>query len=236
MKRFFFIAILLTSTILANGFPAWYYEIEDVKVRKEKFVEILKPMIEFANSEIEKDKKFIKKIFSGDFLLNFHTKTTHNNKMRLLKIAKKYGIDRLYDRKEFFKRVDTVPISLTLAQAAIESAWGNSRFTKIANNIFGQWTYKGDGVIPKNRDDGKTHKIKIFDNLQDSISGYLLNLNTHFAYEEFRELRFKIKSQNEKFDGLIASEALIQYAQTREEYVEMLKSFIESNNLLIYDT
>ena len=235
MKKYLFIMILLTSTIVAKGFPSWYYEIKDVKIKKAKFIEILKPMIEFANTQIEKDKKFIREFFSNDFLLNFNNKTTQERKIKLLKIANKYGIDKLYDREEFFKRIDTVPISLAIAQAAIESAWGSSRFTKIANNIFGQWTFKGKGVVPKKRDNGKKHKIKIFDSLQDSITGYLLNLNTHFAYKEFRDLRYKTKLQNKKFDGLIASNSLIRYSETREKYVKLLKSVIKKNNLIIYD-
>lgn len=226
--------ILLTSTIIANGFPSWYYEIKDVKIKKAKFIEILKPMIDLANSQIEEDKKFIREFFSKEFLLNFNKKMTQDKKINLLKIAKKYGIEKLYNREDFFKKIDTVPVSLAIAQAAIESAWGNSRFTKIANNIFGQWTFKGKGVVPKNRDSGKKHKIKIFDSLQDSITGYLLNLNTHFAYKEFRDLRYKTKSQNKKFDGLIASKTLSMYAETREEYIRLLKQVITKNNLLIY--
>ena len=235
MKRYFFIIVLLTSTIVAKGFPNWYYEIKDVKVKKAKFIEILKPMIEFANAKIEEDKKFVREFFSNNFLLNFNKKTTQESKIKLLEIANKYGIDKLYDKEEFFKRVDTIPTSLALAQAAIESAWGNSRFTKIANNIFGQWTFKGRGIVPKNRDSGKKHKIKIFDSLQDSISGYLLNLNTHFAYKEFRDLRYKTKLQKKKFDGLIASNSLIRYSEIREKYVKLLKRVINKNNLIIYD-
>lgn len=234
MKKVFLFTVF-SITLFAKGFPSWFYDIKDTQVKKETFIEILKPIIEFENSQVSKEREFLKAFFSNDFLMNFHKKVTPFAKDRLVKIAKKYGVKKLFNKKEFFKRVDSVPTSLAIAQAAIESAWGSSRFTKVANNIFGHWTFKGDGITPKNRDEGKKHQIRVFSSLQDSISAYLLNLNTHFAYENFRKLRYKFKSKKKKFDGLVASKTLHRYSEKGEEYIKLLRRVIKKNNLLIYD-
>ena len=93
-------------------------------------------------------------------------------------VAKKYRIKNINDKKEFLIKVNTIPVSLVLAQAALESGWGKSRFVRKANNIFGHWSYSGDGLIPLRRDAKAKHRIKIFKSLQDAIKAYLRNINT----------------------------------------------------------
>ena len=125
-----------------------------------------------------------------------------------------------------------IPPSLALAQAAIESGWGKSYFVKKANNIYGQWTYKGRGIIPRGREEGKKHKIKIFDSLQDSVRGYMHNLNTHNAYKDFRAMREKM---GDNFDGINAANTMISYSGIGQKYIDMLQNMIAREQWYKYD-
>ncbi|MFV0480394.1 MAG: glucosaminidase domain-containing protein [Campylobacteraceae bacterium] len=226
--------ILFTCNIFAGTFSDEFFEITDTQERKEEFVKTLLPLIEEANVNVLKEREFV---------LGFFEKTQKSglkkaNKDELLKItniAKKYNIESIEDRKLFESRVDAVPVSLALTQAALESGWGTSRFTKEANNIFGQWTWSTNenaGIVPENREDGKTHKIRIFKSLQESVNAYILNLNRHDAYKKFRDERAK---HGDGFNGVAAAETMLNYSEIREEYVTLLKRVINGNKFLKYD-
>ena len=85
-------------------------------------------------------------------------------------------------------RMDIIPVSIALAQAANESGWGTSRFALEGNALFGQWTWSKKGISPKNKDPDQSHKILQFQILKASVRAYKNNLNTHNAYQEFREV------------------------------------------------
>lgn len=134
------------------------------------------------------------------------------------------------------RRVDTVPVSLAMAQAAIESGWGTSRFALHGNAIFGQWTTaEGKGLVPSAREEGKTHKVRSFNRLSDSVSAYLLNLNTHPAYAEFREMRQEARRRGETPDGQMLAGGLEAYSEKGGEYVELLRNMIRVNRLGAFD-
>jgi Bax protein len=158
----------------------------------------------------------------------------HKNVGYLISLRNKYGIENLFDRDEYYKRIDVIPTSLALAQAALESGWGKSRFAREANNLFGHWTYSGVGLMPQNRAIGKTHMIRIFGSLQKSVNSYMLNLNTNEAYSLFREKRFKARESDAKFGGMEAASTMINYSEQKEEYIKMLKEMIIQNNLLVF--
>ena len=122
-----------------------------------------------------------------------------------------------------------------LAQAAVESAWGQSRFVSLANNIFGEWTYGKKGIIPENRPEGMHHKIRIFDDLEDSIAAFMLNLNRHRAYHEFRDLRAQYRAKKERFTGLLGSQTMENYSGIGKEYNALLIRTIEVNKWSQYD-
>jgi len=130
---------------------------------------------------------------------------------------------------ELLKRVDAVPTSIILAQGALESSWGSSRFTREGNSIFGMWTWKTKGMVPSRRDEGKTHKVKVYESVLDSVRAYHLTLNRLDSYGEFRQLR------SHTDDPLILAEGLTLYSERGEEYVEDIKKVILSNNLQKYD-
>jgi len=214
------LGLLLMVKILFASFPEYYYNLP-IKKQKVEFKKILLPMIKKENDKILAERKKVIEIFKDPFFM------LNKQKMSvLLTLAKKYKIKDIYDEKEFLKKIDTIPANLILAQGAIESAWGRSYFVKEANNIFGQWDYSGKGMIPRNRDLGKTHTIRIFKTLQDSLAVYMRNLNRNRAYREFRNLRYKYREENKTFTSEDAANTLHRYSELGSEYVRRLKVMI----------
>jgi len=129
-------------------------------------------------------------------------------------------------------RVDTVPAGLALGQAAYESGYGTSRFAREGNSLFGQWTYRGDGIVPgKQRKHLGNHQIKAFDWPFDSVRGYFINLMTHPAYEDFRRIRARLREQGKPLDSLVLADGLMRYSERGQEYVRSLKGMIRHNGL-----
>jgi Bax protein len=230
MKKYLMIILFLYTSLYSSGFPGSYYDIRGVSLQKEKFKEIMLPLINHSNNKIEKERATIKDFFSKSlFMMGLDIEASR----KVFLIAQKYKIKNIYNKREFLNKVNTVPVSLVLAQSAVESAWGKSRFTKVANNIFGQWTYNpAIGVKPKNRDEGKKHFIRKFNNLQESVDAYMLNLNRNRAYKEFRMQREKLGN---KFTGIDGAKTMIKYSGIGHKYIEILISLIQSNNYLIYE-
>ena len=131
--------------------------------------------------------------------------------------------------------MDEVPVSLALAQAAKETGWGTSRFAQEGNALFGQWTWSGEGLKPKDADQNEGHKVMKFNVLQASVRAYQRNLNTHKSYKDFRKARAELRDQGLSLDSLVLSEFLKNYAETGNQYVEVLKKIINQNNLKDFD-
>ena len=223
-------ALLFADTV--KIFSKEYYSIKKSEEQKEKFVEILYPLILKEEENIRKEREFVESFFT-----KFHSVgiVTPNEVKKLKEIAKKYRIKSLYDKEEYLKRVDTIPVSMVLAQAAIESNWGKSRFAREANNLFGEWTWGKKGIIPKNRPEGERYKIRIFDSLEGSIASYMRNLNRHWAYKEFRGARYLAKQMGKQFGGFTASAYLTRYSQLGEKYTLIIKKTIDENEWDLYD-
>ena len=133
--------------------------------------------------------------------------------------------------KELENRIDIIPNSIALAQAAKESGWGTSRFALEGNAIFGQWTWSDKGIEPLNKDKGESHKILKFPILRASVKAYITNLNTHKSYKDFRDKRSEIRKKNKKMKGLDLIHELQNYAQTGKEYTRILEKIIVQNDL-----
>ena len=234
MLKVILVNLLLALCLSAStGLPSSYYKIKDSALQKKRFFEILAPMIEKERQKILDDRAFIQKYFHSGLFGFRHDGLAI---FELIKIKQRYKIDNLYNLDEYLLKVDVVPTSIILAQAALESGWGKSRFVRQANNIFGQWTYSGRGLIPKNRNEGAKHRIKIFDSLQSAISGYLININVGWGYRSLREKRLKLrKEKGDNINGLDLYMEYINYSEIREEYIRRLKLMIVNNNLLEYD-
>jgi Bax protein len=229
LKRLISLALALN---LYGAFPSWYYKVKGTKQQKQAFVEIMLPLIQAENKKIEKLREHLIEIFNDPFYLLDPKKVAF-----LAKVAKIYKIKNITDKEEFLKKVNVIPPSLALAQAAIESGWGKSRFVKEANNIFGHWTYSNKGLAPKSKYDHIKidYSIRIFPSIEASIAAYMKNLNRNPAYKDFRDLRYEYYKNHKKFTGLSAANTMINYSQKKEEYVKMLKHVIESNNWQKYD-
>jgi Bax protein len=143
------------------------------------------------------------------------------------KLSKDY---RTITAEGLLERVDAIPTSIILAQGALESSWGSSRFTREGNSVFGMWTWKTKGIVPSRRDKGRTHKVKAYDDVQESVRAYHLTLNRLDSYEHFRQLR------RQTDDPLIMADGLTLYSERGEAYVDDIKNVILSNNLQKYDS
>jgi Bax protein len=139
-------------------------------------------------------------------------------------------LDALID--DLLYRIDVVPPGLALGQAAYESGYGTSRFAVEGNSLFGQWTYGGDGITPKQKRESKgDYGIKAFDWPFDSVRGYFINLMSHRAYEDFRRLRADLKAAGKPLSSLALADGLLSYSERGQEYVDSLKGMIRVNGL-----
>ena len=201
--------------------------IENTTKRKEFFIQIVLPLILKENNNIRIDRK---RLFS---IIN-KSNNTDLEKKWLDKKYKQYGIPSK-DLSTLKIRMDEVPVSLALAQAAKETGWGTSRFAQEGNALFGQWTWSGEGLKPKDADASQGHKVMRFNVLQASVRAYQRNLNTHSTYKGFRQERAKLRDQGKELDSLILSKFLDQYAETGNQYVEVLQKIIKQNSLQDFD-
>ncbi len=202
-------------------------KIANTKKRKEMFIKIVLPLIVKENNKIRIDRK---RLFT---ILNKNSNTNIEKKW-LQKKYKQYGA-RQNDLSTLKVRMDEIPVSLAIAQAAKETGWGTSRFALKGNALFGQWTWSGEGLKPKNAEEGKDHKVMKFHSLQLSVRAYLRNLNTHSSYRNLRKARTELRNKNKPLDSLILSKHLDKYAETGSQYVEVLQKIIEQNKLKDFD-
>ena len=201
--------------------------IENTSKRKEFFIQIVLPLILKENSNIKIDRK---RLFS---IINKSNNTSLEKKW-LEKKYKQYGVTSK-DLSTLKIRMDEIPVSLALAQAAKETGWGTSRFAQEGNALFGQWTWSGEGLKPKDADKNEGHKVMRFNVLQASVRAYQRNLNTHSTYKGFREERAKLRDEGKPLDSMRLSRFLNKYAETGNQYVEVLQKIIKQNNLQDFD-
>jgi len=220
--------------INATGFPESYYEIKSTKSQKQAFINILKPLIDKSNKKILEERSFVQKFFLQAMNNSFRNMNPNDLK-KLQRLSKKYRIRYLFNKTKYLKRIDIIPAPLALAQGAIESGWGKSRFVRAANNIFGHWTWGEVGIIPLGREEGKTHKIRIFTNLQSSVNEYMLNLNRHSAYQELRDKRYQKRLQGKEITAFEAADTMINYSGLGEKYIEILYKMMKEHNLLYHN-
>jgi Bax protein len=217
----------LVKPVSLTLLPSEIKNIENTKKRKDLFIQIILPLVIKENTNIKLDRR---KLFS---ILN-KSKNVKAEKNWINKKFKQYGVvDK--DLSTLKIRLDEVPISLTIAQAAKETGWGTSRFAQEGNALFGQWTWSGEGIKPAGANDGSTHKVMKFKVLQASVKAYQRNLNTHSSYREFRSVRAELRDKGKELDSLILSEHLDKYAETGKEYVKIIQQIIKQNKLTDFD-
>jgi len=213
--------------IYLTKLPRDLKNIVDTKKKRELFIRIVLPLILDENQKISDDRKKLFKMLKKNF-------NTVGERVWIKRRFKEYKIDD-QDLGTLKMRMDIIPVSIALAQAANESGWGTSRFALEGNALFGQWTWSDNGITPENKDKNKTHKVLQFQILKASVKAYKNNLNTHNAYSEFREARAKLREEGKKLNGLKLTMYLKNYASIGEKYVTILESIITKNSLTDFD-
>ena len=217
----------LVKPIYFTRLPKDLDGIKSVTQKKETFLQILLPLVVAENETILKDRKYLFKILKK----NQSVENTNwiNKKYKKYKVSKK-NVD------ELIEKMDIVPTSIALAQAAKESGWGTSRFALEGNAIFGQWTWNGAGIEPLEKIAGQKHKILKFPLLRASVKAYINNLNSHNGYKSFRKKRLQLRNENKNLSGLDLIHELDNYAQTGKEYTKILEKIIKQNDLDEFET
>ena len=213
----------LVKPIYFTQFPRDLDNLRSVQLKKETFIKIVLPLIVAENEKILDDRKKLKILSEKKFTSDIEKQWLRQN---LLEYKVKKG-----DLDQLMLRMDMIPVSIALAQAAKESGWGTSRFALEGNAIFGQWTWDGQGIAPLKRDDNKKHKILKFPILRASVKAYKNNLNTHKSYSKFREKRKSLRNKKKNITGLDLTDTLKNYAQTGSEYTKILNQIITQNRL-----
>ena len=213
--------------VYLSKLPKDLKKIKSTQKKKDTFIKIVMPLILDENSKILDDRKKLFKILGKQ-------SNTRGEKVWLKRRFKDYQIEK-EDIAELKLRMDVIPTSLAIAQAAKESGWGTSRFALEGNAMFGQWTWGKDGIEPKDKKTNQDHKILKFPMLRSSVKAYMTNLNTHRGYKQFRDVRAELRRKNKKMSGLELVNYLHNYAQTGSEYVKVLEKIIKQNELTDFD-
>lgn len=212
--------------------------ITDIDLKKETFFSFFDSYIAVENQRIldnrEKVQRFANILATGGMLSDQEQKTLDELAAQYrLKDSELSQVD-LVD--ELLVRVDIIPMSLALAQAATESAWGTSRFAREGNNIFGQWCFdEGCGLVPGQRADDASHEVRAFATVEASIRAYLRNLNTNPNYEYLRELRAQMRIKDKPLDSRALAQGLLRYSERGHVYISEIHDIIRINDLLERD-
>ena len=217
----------LVKPIALSLLPEEMKMIESSTKKKNLFIKIILPLVLEENNRIKLDRR---KLFN---VLNKNKNTNLEKKWLNLKF-KQYGVVNK-DLSTLKIRMDEIPVSLAIAQAAKETGWGTSRFALEGNALFGQWTWSGEGIKPAGADNDTSHKVMKFKILKSSVRAYQRNLNTHSSYKDFRLARAELRDNKMKLDSLVLANYLDKYAETGKEYVKILKKIIKQNNLTEFD-
>ncbi len=203
--------------------------------RKAEFFAFMRPLLESQNAQVLKDRQrllelqgkgepgFLTRRWLDDLAASYSVPTTDDEGIRL---------DHETLVAQLLRRVDVVPVSLGLAQAAKESGWGTSRFARQGNNYFGEWCFEaGCGIVPGARAAGRNHEVEAFDSPADSVASYLQNINTHRSYKSFRDARKVQRDRQAPLSSTRLAEELSRYSERRDAYVDEIKQLIISNRL-----
>lgn len=239
--------------VFVNVLPDDFTAMEDMEARKGLFIRMVLPLVLKENERLQtlRDKAFrlAKRLENNpaispeaplspaflspkeaawlkDMSRQYKVKASGSKRK-----AQAYGLRE--QLAELLRRLDEVPASLALAQAAKESGWGGSRFVRQGNALFGQWIFskKGEGIAPLNRPQNATYRIRSFDSLGESVKAYVHNLNTHYSYQSFRLKREALRKNDLRLDGLLLAAGLRNYSILRDAYVKRLRTLMRQNDL-----
>ena len=226
----FAISITLSATFDNDAEAVNFLDYPAGAERKQAFISFLRPLIEEYNLTLLHDRGKLTR-------LRQKAKLNIREKRWLKHISQNYGnasfdADSDADWSRLIYKVDLIPTSLALAQGAMESGWGSSRFSRQGNNYFGQWCYQsGCGLIPKNRNDSARHEVAKYESAHESVISYINNLNKHSAYKELRAIRGQLRKANQVITGHHLAKGLQHYSERGQVYVEEIQTLIRNNKL-----
>jgi Bax protein len=206
--------------------------IPSVTDRKTRFFAFLRPVVEAENARLRQQRERVLRLRNR---LSAGAQLAETDRAWLDEMAQRYRVDAdapLAQARLLSRRVDVIPASLALAQAALESAWGTSRFARKANNLFGLWcNTPGCGLVPKERPEGQSYEVEAFDDVGAAFRSYMNDLNAHPAYKPLRDIRARLRNAGQPITGRALAAGLIHYAAIGEQYVEHIRGVIRRNDL-----
>jgi Bax protein len=224
---------------ILKALPPDFDRIPRVEERKRIFFLSLLPTVLLINDEIRQEREELLNLLasydSGEPL-------GEEDRVFLSSIEDEYGVagdplTNLESRDTLLRRLDIVPPSIVLAQAANESGYGTSRFARSGNNLFGEWTFTpGTGLVPRERPEGETYEVRKFNSLYDAVKSYVKNINTHWAYRTLRDRRARMRAEGLPLKGTELAAELKMYSTRRDDYVKDIRSIIRQNRLSMLAT
>src|SRR5690554_3350764 len=215
-----------------DGLPD-FSNYQDTIEKKAAFFSFLYPRIELANNRILLEREYLQSLSGKDELADDELEWLERQADRL-RVEAKNGSPKQFE--QLTEKLDVIPPSLIMAQAANESAWGTSRFATEGNNLFGQWCFtQGCGLVPMSRVDGASHEVAKFESPYQSVRSYIQNLNRHPTYQPLRDIRLQDRQAEKPLSGWHLAEGLLGYSERGEDYIKEIRSMIRYNNLEFYD-
>lgn len=213
-----------------------FADYRDTNEKKSAFFAYMNDKVRIANDEV-----WAERLFTLAALEKFMADTLHSEEiLELAALADDYDLplpETVSEEyfAELLSRIDVVPASLVLAQAANESGWGTSRFAVEGRNFFGIWCYQpGCGIPPARRDAESSHEVRKFSNVLEGVHFYIHNINMGHAYAELRAIRAEVRAEDEKPTGTVLAAGLLRYSERGEDYIDEIRAMIRQNNLASY--
>ncbi len=207
---------------------------DETEARKAELINTLLPRIQYNNRRLLEKRARLKAL--GEQAPG--NELEENDREWLEELARRYRVPHSGSRipdgelvQSLLQRIDIVPADLALAQAAIESAWGSSRFAREGNNYFGQWCFRpGCGMVPARRPAGRTYEVESYPSAGEAVRRYMHNLNSHPSYETLRDIREQARHGGEPITGTALAPGLLDYAEIGEQYIHKVRQMIRQNN------
>lgn len=220
-----------TSTTDLPDFAA----IEQSPERKKEFLNLLRPLVEEKNERLLKSRARLLKIkedWEDDQQLSELSARNLETMRNKWHVTRETYPDTERAIEILMLRVDIIPTAMVLAQAAVESGWGTSRFAEEGNNLFGHWCYtQGCGLVPKQRLEGAKHEVRRFASIEESLSAYFRNINTNNSYRPWRQLRAQLRQDPAQFTAINMVAELGKYSERGQPYIDQLRKLIKRNHL-----
>ena len=213
--------------IFIQSLPDDFNMIESPKEKKDLFIKFLLPLILKKNEEL---KSYREKLLKIQEKIEKNTKLSDDDKKFLDYVHQEYKTET-GEIKDILIKLDEISVSMALGQAIQETGWGESRFLIKGNSIFAEWTWGGEGMLPRARKNGLIHRIKTFPTLYDSVDSYANNLNKTRYYAGFRKMRARLREQHKPLFGRWLMSSMVHYSTEKDRYILDVKRIIRDNNL-----